>query len=135
MSDGIPVAAVAGSVEIIRDDVGQMEDALEIVVETSEAGSDTVSEEVALTASEIEEPAELFFLQAGAFSRKLNAERFVRMNGADSTEYFVVRKKSGLWSPVLGPFERIEAERLINEPRENQLVLRTTEEFQLNKAG
>ena len=135
LSDGIPVAAVAGSVEIIRDDVGQMEDALEIVVETSEAGSDTVSEEVALTVSKIEEPAELFFLQAGAFSRKLNAERFVRMNGADSTGYFVVQKKSGLWSPVLGPFERMEAERLINEPRENQLVLRTTEEFQLNKAG
>ena len=90
---------------------------------------------MALTVSEIEEPAELFFLQAGAFSRKLNAERFVRMNGADSTGYFVVQKKSGLWSPVLGPFERMEAERLISEPRENQLVLRTTEEFQLNKAG
>ena len=50
---------------------------------------------MALTASEIEEPAELFFLQAGAFSRKLNAERFVRMNGADSTEYFVVQKNLG----------------------------------------
>ena len=135
LSDGIPVAAVAGSAEIIRDDVGQMEDALEIVVGTSEAGSDTVSEEAALTVSEIEEPAELFFLQAGAFSRKLNAERFVRMNSSDSSGYFVVQKKSGLWSPVLGPFERMEAERLINEPRENQLVLRTTEEFQLNKAG
>jgi len=31
--------------------------------------------------------------------------------------------------------ESTEAEKLINEPRENQLVLRTTEEFQLNKAG
>ncbi len=135
LAGGSQVAAVAGTVEIIRDDVSQIEGALETVVGTSEAGADTVSEEVALTASEIEEPAELFFLQAGAFSRKLNAERFVRMNGNDSSGYFVVQKKSGLWSPVLGPFERMEAERLINEPRENQLVLRTTEEFQLNEAG
>ena len=135
MADGSQVAAIAGSFEIVGDDVSKVEAALETVVGTIEAGSDTVSEEAALTVSEIEEPAELFFLQAGAFSRKLNAERFVRMNSADSTGYFVVQKKSGLWSPVLGPFERMEAERLINEPRENQLVLRTTEEFQLNKAG
>ena len=85
---------VAGSVEIMRR-CAQTENASETVVETSEAGSDTVSEEVALTVSEIEEPAELFFLQAGAFSRKLNAERFVRMNGADSTGYFVVQKNLG----------------------------------------
>ena len=135
LADGSQVAAIAGSVEILGGDVSQTETASETIVGTSETGSDTVSEEVALTVSKIEEPAELFFLQAGAFSRKLNAERFVRMNGADSTGYFVVQKKSGLWSPVLGPFERMEAERLINEPRENQLVLRTTEEFQLNKAG
>ena len=135
MADGSQVAAIAGSVEILGGDVSQTESASETIVGPSETGSDTVSEEVALTVSKIEEPAELYFLQAGAFSRKLNAERFVRMNGADSTGYFVVQKKSGLWSPVLGPFERMEAERLINEPRENQLVLRTTEEFQLNKAG
>ena len=135
LADGSQVAAIAGSVEILGGDVSQTETASETIVGTSETGSDTVSEEVALTVSKIEEPAELFFLQAGAFSRKLNAERFVRMNGTGSSGYFVVQKKSGLWSPVLGPFERLEAERLINEPRENQLVLRTTEEFQLNKAG
>ena len=117
------------------DDESQTEDASETIVGTSEGGSFTAPEEFTRTVSKVEQPVELFFLQAGAFSRKLNAERFVRMNGNDSSGYFVVQKKSGLWSPVLGPFERMEAERLINEPRENQLVLRTTEEFQLNKAG
>lgn len=78
---------------------------------------------------------ELFFLQAGAFSNVLNAQRFATSNSGQSRQYEVVPKKSGLWAVVIGPLERGEAESLIGNAGITPLVLVAEAEYDFNAQG
>ena len=78
---------------------------------------------------------ELFFLQAGAFSNVLNAQRFAGSNSGQSRQYEVVPKKSGLWAVVIGPLERGEAESLIGNAGITPLVLVAEAEYDFNAQG
>ena len=51
-----------------------------------------------------------YYLQAGAFSRRASADRWIRsQNGAE--EFRVAKKINGFWVVLLGPFSESDAKR------------------------
>ncbi len=73
----------------------------------------------------------MFFAQAGAFSNRYNAQRFITSSVKDPNQYKVLQKNSGLWAAVIGPLGRSEAEDLMRKKNSEPLVLVTEGEYLL----
>ena len=73
----------------------------------------------------------MFFAQAGAFSNRYNAQRFITSSVKDPNQYKVLQKNSGLWAAVIGPLGRSEAEDLMRKKNSESLVLVTEGEYLL----
>ena len=73
----------------------------------------------------------VFFVEAGAFSNRYNAQRFITSSVKDPNLYKVLQKNSGLWAVVIGPLGRSEAEDLMRKKNSEPLVLVTEGEYLL----
>ena len=51
-----------------------------------------------------------YYLQAGAFSRRASADRWIRSQSSDE-EFKVAKKTNGFWVVLLGPFSELDAKR------------------------
>ena len=51
-----------------------------------------------------------YYLQAGAFSRRASADRWIRSQSSNE-EFKVAKKTNGFWVVLLGPFSELDAKR------------------------
>ena len=91
--------------------------------------SSVVSSGVVMETSVVGSSEKMFFVQAGAFSNRYNAQRFITSSVKDPNQYKVLQKNSGLWAVVIGPLGRSEAEDLMRKKNSEPLVLVTEGEY------
>ncbi|MEK9984323.1 MAG: SPOR domain-containing protein [Opitutae bacterium] len=93
--------------------------------------SSVVSSGVVMETSVVGSSEKMFFVLAGAFSNRYNAQRFITSSVKDPNQYKVLQKDSGLWAVVIGPLDRSEAEDLMRKKNSEPLVLVKEGEYQL----
>ncbi|MEK9873855.1 MAG: SPOR domain-containing protein, partial [Betaproteobacteria bacterium] len=126
-------STIRETAETEKKEPGIWDDVAAVSPSESRVNSMDVPEKDVQTKVEPVAKEELFYLQAGAFSNRQNAERFGRMRSTDSMDYSIVQKRSGLWSLVLGPLGRSDAEGILDENRSGSLVLVSAREYLTNQ--
>lgn len=126
-------STIRETAETEKKEPGIWDDVAAVSPSESRVDSMDVPEKDVQTKVEPVAKEELFYLQAGAFSNRQNAERFGRIRSGDSMDYSILQKKSGLWSLVLGPLGRSDAEGILEENSSQSLVLVAAREYLTNQ--